>query len=191
MQCARTKLLHGTINFAKQKNNLLYNNTLNTFIMKLKSIIALALVALMASCTLNSRLRKLEKAAEDGDAKKAVEILEKIEKKYDEPKDWVCPACGADCEEEACPVCGLLRAEAYDLAEITPKRNNKVIVLVAAVAAVVTVIVLKKKEVELNFKTLKEKVASKFCKKDECECACEEALEADEIEENCEETCEE
>ena len=56
--------------------------------MKLKSIIALALVALMASCTLNSRLRKLEKAAEDGDAKKAVEILEKIEKKYDEPKDW-------------------------------------------------------------------------------------------------------
>ena len=88
MQCARTKLLHGTINFAKQKNNLLYNNTLNTFIMKLKSIIALALVALMASCTLNSRLRKLEKAAEDGDAKKAVEILEKIEKKYDEPKDW-------------------------------------------------------------------------------------------------------
>ena len=56
--------------------------------MKLKSIIALALVALMASCTLNSRLRKLEKAAEDGDTKKAVEILEKIEKKYDEPKDW-------------------------------------------------------------------------------------------------------
>ena len=56
--------------------------------MKLKSIIALALVALMASCTLNSRLRKLEKAAEDGDTKKAVEILEKIEKKYDQPKDW-------------------------------------------------------------------------------------------------------
>ena len=57
--------------------------------MKTKFILLFACIcALMASCTLNSRLRKLEKAAEDGDAKKAVEILEKIEKKYDEPKDW-------------------------------------------------------------------------------------------------------
>ena len=56
--------------------------------MKLKSIIALALVALMASCTLNSRLKKLEKAVDKGEVKEAIEIVEKIVEKYDEPKDW-------------------------------------------------------------------------------------------------------
>lgn len=56
--------------------------------MKLKSIIALALVALMASCTLNSRLKKLEKAVDEGEVKEAIEIVEKIVEKYDEPKDW-------------------------------------------------------------------------------------------------------
>jgi hypothetical protein len=82
-------------------------------------------------------------------------------------------------------------------AEAKRKRNITIaivcgaIAVVAAVAAVVTVIILKKKEVELNFKTLKEKVASKFSKKDECECVCEEALEADEIDEACECACEE
>ena len=68
------------------------------------------------------------------------------------------------------------------------------IAVVAIAAAVVTYVILKKKEIELNFQAIKEKVASKFCKKDECECACEEALEADEAcecETAPEETCEE
>jgi hypothetical protein len=56
--------------------------------MKLKTIIALALVATSASCGLDSKLDKLEKACKDKELKDAIEILEEIEKKYDEPKDW-------------------------------------------------------------------------------------------------------
>ena len=63
------------------------------------------------------------------------------------------------------------------------------IAVVAIAAAVVTYVILKKKEIELNFQAIKEKVASKFCKKDECECACDEALEADDACE-CDEACE-
>lgn len=56
--------------------------------MKLKTIIALALVATFASCGLDSKLDKFEKACKDKELKDAIEILEEIEKKYDEPKDW-------------------------------------------------------------------------------------------------------
>lgn len=56
--------------------------------MKLKHIIAFALIATLASCTLNFRLKKLEKACEEGDAEKAIEILETLEEKYDKPKHW-------------------------------------------------------------------------------------------------------
>ena len=88
-------------------------------------------------------------------------------------------------------------------AEAKRKRNITVaivcgaIAVVAVAAAIVTCIVLKKKEIELNFATLKEKITSKFCKKNECECACEEALEAEEAcecectDEACEEVVEE
>ena len=56
--------------------------------MKLKTIIALALVATFASCGLDSKLDKFEKACKDKELKDAIEILEEIEKKYDEPKEW-------------------------------------------------------------------------------------------------------
>ena len=56
--------------------------------MKLKSIIALALAALMASCTLNSKLKKLEKACDEKEVDEVIKILKDIKEKYNEPKDW-------------------------------------------------------------------------------------------------------
>lgn len=58
--------------------------------MKLKTIIALALVATFASCSvgLNRKLDKLEEACKDKDLKEVINIIEEIEKKHDEPKGW-------------------------------------------------------------------------------------------------------
>ena len=61
------------------------------------------------------------------------------------------------------------------------------IAVVAIAAAVVTYVILKKKEIEINVKAMFENVKSKLVKKDACECACDEALEADEA---CECECE-
>lgn len=48
---------------------------------KFKSIFVLALVALFATSCTNSLIKKYEKAAEEGDLKKANEILKKLDKK--------------------------------------------------------------------------------------------------------------
>ena len=71
------------------------------------------------------------------------------------------------------------------------------IAVVAVAAAVVTYVILKKKNVDMSVKNLVEMVKAKFSKKDECECVCEEAIEAEEAcecectDEACEETVEE
>ena len=57
--------------------------------MKLKSILVVALLAFLASCTNpESLLKSYEKAYEAGNAVKAAKILEDIEKKYPEDSDW-------------------------------------------------------------------------------------------------------
>lgn len=57
--------------------------------MKLKSILVVALLAFLASCTNpESLLKSYEKACEAGNAVKAAKILEDIEKKYPEDSDW-------------------------------------------------------------------------------------------------------
>ena len=57
---------------------------------KLKAIIALALVATFASCSigLNRQLDKLEEASKDGDAKEFLQVLETIEDRYTDLKQW-------------------------------------------------------------------------------------------------------
>jgi uncharacterized membrane protein YvbJ len=62
---------------------------LNYFIMKLKSIIVIAMVAFLASCTNpESLLKSYEKACEAGNAVKAAQVLEDMEEKYPEDTDW-------------------------------------------------------------------------------------------------------
>ena len=57
--------------------------------MKLKSIIVVAMVAFLASCTNpESLLKSYEKACEAGNAVKAAQVLEDMEKKYPEDTDW-------------------------------------------------------------------------------------------------------
>ena len=80
-------------------------------------------------------------------------------------------------------------AEAKRAKTITVAIICGAIAVVAVAAAVVTYVILKKKEIDLSVKGLAAKIKGKFCKKDECECACEEALEAFECE--CEEATEE
>ena len=51
--------------------------------MKLKSILVIAAVALLASCSNpESLLKKYESACEKGNAVKAAQVLEQMEKKY-------------------------------------------------------------------------------------------------------------
>ena len=57
--------------------------------MKLKSIIVIAMVAFLASCTNpESLLKSYEKACEAGNAVKAAQVLEDMEEKYPEDTDW-------------------------------------------------------------------------------------------------------
>lgn len=57
--------------------------------MKLKSIIVVAMVAFLASCTNpESLLKSYEKACEAGNTVKAAQVLEDMEKKYPEDTDW-------------------------------------------------------------------------------------------------------
>lgn len=62
---------------------------LNYFIMKLKSIIVVAMVAFLASCTNpESLLKSYEKACEAGNAVKAAQVLKDMEEKYPEDANW-------------------------------------------------------------------------------------------------------
>ena len=57
--------------------------------MKLKSILVIAAVALLASCSNpESLLKKYESACEKGNAVKAAQVLEQMEKKYPNETDW-------------------------------------------------------------------------------------------------------
>lgn len=57
--------------------------------MKLKHIVLVALVALLAACTnQESLLKDYENACEKGNAVKAAKVLEKMEKKYPNDADW-------------------------------------------------------------------------------------------------------
>lgn len=62
---------------------------LNYFIMKLKSIIFVAMIAFLASCTNpESLLKSYEKACEAGNAVKAAQVLKDMEEKYPEDANW-------------------------------------------------------------------------------------------------------
>ena len=57
--------------------------------MKLKSILMIAAVALLASCSNpESLLKKYESACESGNSVKAALILEEMEEKYPNDADW-------------------------------------------------------------------------------------------------------
>ncbi len=57
--------------------------------MKLKNIIVVALVAMLAACTnQESLLKDYEKACEKGNYLKASQILEQMDKKYPNEEDW-------------------------------------------------------------------------------------------------------
>lgn len=57
--------------------------------MKLKHIMIVAAVALLAACTnQDSLLKKFEKACEKGDVEKATKIMEEMEEKYPDEADW-------------------------------------------------------------------------------------------------------
>lgn len=57
--------------------------------MKLKHIVIVALVALLAACTnQESLLKDYEKACQKGNSLKAAKVLEQMEKKYPNDADW-------------------------------------------------------------------------------------------------------
>lgn len=57
--------------------------------MKLKSILIIAAVALLASCSNpESLLKKYESACESGNSIKAAQVLQEMEKKYPNDADW-------------------------------------------------------------------------------------------------------
>lgn len=57
--------------------------------MKLKSILTIAAVALLASCSNpESLLKKYESACESGNSIKAAQVLQEMEKKYPNDADW-------------------------------------------------------------------------------------------------------
>ena len=84
----------------------------------------------------------------------------------------------------------IAEAEARRKKTITVAIVCGAIAVVAIAAAVVTYVILKKKEIEINVKAMFENVKSKLVKKDACECAIDEVLDAEE-DFDCECACEE